>query len=138
MRLEPALGIVRIRKETRIVAQREPEGRRHIQPGPPVEVGAPRQQEIVVDVGQHARGERPEQRAGWKPRTQQDRRRGGKPHRQPEGLRGHHLTGAACRHRHDIERGQRCGREQLERDALKAGDVTSQMSVVDIDGHVMP
>ena len=36
---------------------------------------------------------------------------------------------------HDIERRKGCGREQLHGDALKTGDVTAEMGVVDINGH---
>ncbi len=59
MRFELAAGVAGIGQEARIVAQRELERRGHVEPGPGVEVGAPRQQEIVVDVGQDPRGERP-------------------------------------------------------------------------------
>ena len=41
--------------------QRKLERRSHVEPGAPVEVGRPRQQENVVDIGKDARCERPQQ-----------------------------------------------------------------------------
>jgi len=99
-------------------------------------VGRPRQQENVVNVGKHPRCERPQQRARGKARTQQDGRRHREPHRQAKGLSRHHLPRAARRNGLDSKRCKRCRREQLERDPLQAGDMTSEMGVVDIDRHV--
>ena len=135
MRGKFALGVAGIGQKARVVAQRELEGPGHVEPCPHIELGAPRDQEIIVDIGQHPRCERPQQRTGRKAGTQQDRGRSGEPHRQAQGLRRQHLAKTLRLHRHDIER-RKCGLgEQLQRDALKAGDVTSEMGVVDIDGH---
>jgi hypothetical protein len=54
MRGEFPPGVAGICKEARIMPQGQPEGGCHIEPGAPIEIGASCQQEIIMDIGQHA------------------------------------------------------------------------------------